>query len=109
MKIKTKSRRSFIKFGAALAALPSFFVLSQKGFAEEVEKLTEADSMAVALGYKEDSAQVDSATYPNHSVDQLCVNCVLYQGDDPEWGACGAFANKLVAGPGWCAAYAPKT
>ncbi|MDG1906239.1 MAG: high-potential iron-sulfur protein [Arenicella sp.] len=108
MKINTTSRRSFIKFGAAITALPSFFVLSQKGFAQEAEKLSETDGMALALGYKEDTTQVDAATYPNHSNEQVCLNCALYQGEDPEWGACAAVGNKLVAGQGWCVAYSPK-
>ncbi len=102
------TRRSFIKIGAAIATLPALFVLSPKGYAEEMAKLSEDDPMAKALGYKEDTTQVDAAAYPTHSNEQVCTGCALYQGDDPEWGGCGAFPGKLVAGPGWCVAYAPK-
>ncbi len=103
------SRRSFLKFGAAAAVtLPAFFVLSAKGYAQEMEKLAEDDPMAMALGYKLDTTQVDAAAYSTHSNEQVCVGCALYQGDDPAWGGCGAFPGKLVAGQGWCVAYAPK-
>lgn len=106
MTIKNQDRRTFVRTvaGAALAA-PILFS-SHKALAGV--KLAEDDPMAVALGYKEKTADVDAAKYPTHTKEQVCVDCVLYQGDDPEWGACGAFSNKLVAGQGWCQAYAAK-
>jgi hypothetical protein len=108
MKNNTLSRRSFVKFGSAVIALPSFFVLSLKGYADEMAKVSETEGMAMSLGYKEDTTQVDGSTYANHSNDQVCIGCALYQGTDPEWGGCGAFGNRLVAAQGWCVAYAPR-
>jgi hypothetical protein len=63
----------------------------------------------MALGYKRDTTKVDGKKYPQHKPDQKCVGCLLYTGKpDGAEGPCGAFAGKLVAGPGWCVAYAKK-
>ncbi|WP_244817649.1 high-potential iron-sulfur protein [Caballeronia sp. Lep1P3] len=68
--------------------------------------LSETDSAAMAVGYKEDAAKVDKAKYPNFAADQACANCSLYQGKATDaWGGCTLFANKLVAGRGWCGSY----
>ena len=104
MPIDKTNRRNFVKIaGASLMAMP---LLGKAG--DEMPKLAEDDPTAAALGYKEKTSEVDAAKYPNHSTDQVCTGCVLYQGEDPEWGGCTAFPGKKVAGGGWCAAYAPK-
>lgn len=108
MKKLNANRRSFMQFSAAaFIAAPTLLSLNV-GVAQAGEKLSEDDPMAKALGYKEDTNTVDASAYATHSADQVCVDCALYQGDDPEWGACGAVGGKLVAGQGWCVAYAPK-
>ena len=108
MKTTDSNRRSFMRLSAAaLVATPALLSLNV-GVAQAAEKLNEEDPMAKALGYKEDTNNVDAAAYANHSADQVCKNCTLYQGDDPAWGGCSAFQGKLVAGLGWCVAYAPK-
>lgn len=104
MKESDLNRRNFAKITAlALATVP--FVRAANA---EIPKLSETDPMAQALGYKENTADVDASKYPTHKVDQICSGCVLYVGDDKEWGGCGAFPGKRVAGPGWCTAYSPK-
>lgn len=90
----------------AIASAP--IAMSISSVRAEQPKLSEDDPMALALGYKEDTKAVDASKYPTHAVEQICTGCALYQGDDPEWGGCGAFPGKLVAGQGWCVAYAPK-
>ncbi|MGK0374625.1 MAG: hypothetical protein ACJA2E_001097 [Arenicella sp.] len=101
-------RRSFVKFAAgSLLAIPVLANIKLAA-ANDAEKLAEDDPMAMALGYKEDTASVDAASHPNHKPEQNCIGCVLYQGDDPAWGGCGAFPGKKVAGNGWCVAYAAK-
>lgn len=98
------NRRDFARITAlSLAAVPLVRVAHA-----ETPKLSESDPMAAALGYKLDTSKVDSTKYPMHKAEQICSNCILYVGDDKEWGACGAFPGKLVAGPGWCTAYSPK-
>jgi hypothetical protein len=76
--------------------------------AQDGEKLKEDDPTAAALGYKEKTADVDASKFASHNSDQICTGCSLYQGDDPDWGACAIFPGKLVAGGGWCSAFAPK-
>ena len=71
--------------------------------------LDEKNPQAVALGYVADAKRVDVKKYPKFVVGQHCANCALYQGkvSDKE-AACPLFAGKLVAGPGWCSAWAKK-
>lgn len=108
MKIQDKNRRSFVKFSVTtLFTLPILTTLNT-ALANDADKLSEDDPTAKALGYKEDTANVDFNSFPNHNDDQICKGCILYQGDDPDWGGCGAFPGKKVAGQGWCAAFAPK-
>ena len=72
-------------------------------------KVDEKDPQAVALGYVHDTTKADKKKYAKHSNDQKCSNCALYQGKptDP-WAGCPLFGTKLVAGPGWCSAWAKK-
>ena len=71
--------------------------------------LDEKNPQAVALGYVADAKRVDVKKYPNFVAGQHCANCALYQGkvSDKE-AVCPLFAGKLVAGPGWCSAWAKK-
>lgn len=108
MKNPKNSRRSFVKLAATAAVAGPALLNARFSNAQGKEKLAEDDPTAAALGYKEDTTQVDSEKYPNHTDEQICAGCALYIGDDPEWGGCSAFPGKLVAGNGWCAAYAPK-
>ena len=101
--MKTLNRREFVAgVAGAIAAIP--VVVSAD---ETTPKLALDDPQAAALGYVEDSSTVDQEKYPTHKAEQLCSNCALYQSEE-DWGPCAIFPGKLVAGPGWCAAYAPK-
>ena len=71
--------------------------------------LDEKNPQAVALGYVADAKRVDVKKYPKFVVGQNCTNCALYQGKVSDKAAlCPLFAGKLVAGPGWCSAWAKK-
>ena len=108
MSIKNLNRRRFVKVAASsLAAIP-LVVIAQDGAPSENQKLALDDPIAVSLGYTENSAEVDSATYPNHDVSQNCAGCTLYLGGDDAWGGCQVFAAKQVPAAGWCAAYVAK-
>lgn len=73
-------------------------------------RLEESDPVAVALGYRHDSVQVDVARYPTHAAGRICANCVQYRGAAGEpWGGCGLFPGKSVNANGWCSGYAAKT
>ena len=69
----------------------------------------EKDPQAAALGYVADAKRVDVKRYPKFVAGQNCANCALYQGKATDKAAgCPLFAGKLVAGPGWCSAWAKK-
>lgn len=108
MASSNSNRRSFIKMTATAMVVAPSVITYRNALAQNAEKLTEDDPLAMALGYKEKTTDVDAVKYPTHTKEQVCIACILYQGTDPEWGGCGAFANKLVAGQGWCQVYAAK-
>ena len=69
----------------------------------------EKDAQAVALGYVADAKRVDTKKFPKFAAGQNCANCALYQGKPTDKAAaCALFPGKLVAGPGWCSAWAKK-
>ena len=69
----------------------------------------EKDAQAVALGYVADAKRVDTKKFPKFAAGQNCGNCALYQGKPTDKAAaCALFPGKLVAGPGWCSAWAKK-
>jgi hypothetical protein len=99
------TRRTFI------ATLPLGAVALSAGrpaFAESA-RVEEDDPTAVAIGYRHDATKVDTQKFPRYQPGQVCANCALYQGDaDAEWAPCPALGNRLVAGAGWCGAWAPR-
>ena len=62
--------------------------------------------MATALNYVHDARTVDAAKRMSN---QFCNNCALFGGTaEDDWEKCSIFPGKLVAGAGWCNAWAPK-
>ncbi len=100
------SRRYFVKsVGAATAAVTTGFGVGTI-HAAEPPRVNEDDPIARALNYVHDARTVDAA---KRLSDRFCNNCALYAGDaDDEWAKCSIFPGKLVAGEGWCSAWAPK-
>lgn len=75
----------------------------------DLPRVSEAEPLAVALGYRHDATQIDRAKYPRFEVGQVCRNCIQWKGGDAdEWGPCGIFPGKLVNANGWCSTYARK-
>nr|WP_218511655.1 high-potential iron-sulfur protein [Variovorax sp. dw_308] len=76
---------------------------------EAIADVDEADPPAVALGYREDSAKVDTAKYPTHTASQRCSNCRHFEGKATDRsGGCPLFGGKLVAAKGWCSGWVIK-
>jgi anaerobic selenocysteine-containing dehydrogenase len=98
------SRRRFIKIGAAgFAAAP--FAALVSGTAEAVDKVSESDPTAVALGYKMDANKASNRKDDN----AVCGNCNLYSGKPGEAeGSCSLFGGKFVNARGWCSAWVKK-
>jgi hypothetical protein len=97
------SRRQFMIYSVAGAASVA---LANQASAQAM--VGEAEPQASALGYKADATTVDKAKFPKYAAGQNCKNCALYGAKTADAGTCGIFAGKLVAGAGWCNAYAKK-
>lgn len=99
------ARRTFLRNSlAATAALPLVGI----PIALRAEELSEDNPQAQALGYKHDTTTIDGGKFPNHSADQNCANCMLFQGGGEDWGGCGIFPGKQVKATGWCSAWVKK-
>ena len=103
--IPENSRRRFIKLTAiGLAAVP-FANALLSGTAEAADLISETDPQAAALGYKADATKAEKRT----DATQLCSNCNFYSAKPGDTsGPCVLFQGKLVAGAGWCTAWAKK-
>ena len=106
MKQSKVHRRTFLRSSLTIAAAVPLGTLPLT--LKAAEKVDESDPSAAALGYKYDTADVNSAKFPQHSTDQMCKNCTLYQHVDGEWGNCGIFPGKQVNVKGWCSAWVKK-
>lgn len=101
------SRRQFLKTFGSAAALSTVGLKAVDAGASDLPRLDESDPTAVSLKYVHDASTVDETVRPQK--DRFCYNCALYTGgEEDEWASCGIFPGKAVAGPGWCAVWAPK-
>lgn len=103
-------RRSFLKQSSALALIPLVPITSFESLA--ATKVPLDDPAAKALRYVEDANLAKRADKMGvAAADQLCSNCRFYVTDDANaaWAPCQLFQNRLVAGPGWCAGWVPKS
>ena len=77
--------------------------------AEAFANVDESDALAIALGYKSDTARVDATKYPNHAASQQCNGCKHFQGAATDASAgCTLFGGKAVAAKGWCSSWVTK-
>lgn len=108
MSDKTITRREFV--AAAAVAVPVAALLSsQQAAAQGAQKLDPKDPMAAALMYVEDAAKVDAKKSPSFKPGQSCASCMqVPAGSKGAYVPCNAFAGKLVASKGWCAAFVAK-
>ena len=99
------SRRRFIRISAAGFVAAPFANALLSGTAEAVDKLSESDPTATALGYKTDATKATN----RKDATALCSNCNLYTGKAGEAeGPCTIFGGKLVNAKGWCTAWVKK-
>lgn len=78
-------------------------------WAREIERVSEDDPVAFALGYVHDAADVDLSKYPRYEPGQICGNCQQWQGGpEAEWAPCAIIPNRLVSNPGWCSIWVRK-
>lgn len=100
------SRRAFVKSAGAAATVAGTGFTGALRAETDLPRVDEADPMAKALNYVEDATTVDAA---KRFSDRFCNNCVLYAGTPEDtWAGCSIFPGKVVAGAGWCSAWAPR-
>ena len=104
------SRRRFLAIAAgATATLAAGSLLPRLAHAAQLPHLSPANPQAKALGFVENTAQVDQAKYPNHKPTQDCANCTFFQGAaGAAWGPCAIFKGFAVQARGWCTAHATR-
>lgn len=106
---ESKARRAFLR-NAAMAAVSApiaFQLITQRAHAQDKPMLPLDNPQAVALGYADDAAKVDSAKHPQFKAGSSCANCNFAQGSGDPLG-CMLFPANSVAAKGWCASWAPK-
>jgi hypothetical protein len=97
-----RTRRTVLKsLGLAAGA---FTVLSpHRAHGADPVHLDVEDPAAVALGYVENTAQIDIKKYPAYVPGSNCENCLQLQGiAGNNYRPCSIFPGKLVSVSGWC-------
>ena len=104
------SRRNVVKSAIAAGAfIPALGFINSAVAATALPALSPADPTAKALGYVDDTSQVDAKANPTHKPDQKCSTCAQFQGKAGDArGGCNIFAGKSVAADGWCKVWAKK-
>jgi High potential iron-sulfur protein len=105
-KERSFSRRDLVKAlalgGASSTVLYGRLSLS----AEPLPKLDVNDPAAVAVGYVENAARVDTKKFPGYVQGSTCDNCLLLQGKPGNsFRPCSLFQGKLVSVGGWCSGW----
>jgi len=98
-------RRQFVLKVIPLAGAAA--MLPRIAAAQDLPALTELDPMAVALGFKLDTAKVDAAKFPKHTKEQSCASCLHFTKAGADSARCDLF-NKMVPKGGWCSGYSKR-
>lgn len=98
--MKKITRRKLLGMSAtAIVAGPILALTSRGVFASDADKVDPAGAKAKQFSY----------THTSPDANKNCSNCLLYSsGPDAEWGPCGIFPGKQVAGAGWCSAWVKR-
>lgn len=108
MSVQKPSRRRFLIGAAtAVAAVPfAAHLLSTAAYAQDKPRLPLDNPQAKALNYVETT---EGLQHPSYKPGSYCNNCQFWPAAaDVEWGPCTLFPNHVVAGKGWCSAWARK-
>lgn len=70
------------------------------------KKVEESEPKAMSLGYKHDTANVDTKKFPKHAAGQKCNGCMAWLGKSSDaWAECDLMVDRLVNANGWCSSY----
>ena len=71
------------------------------------EPVKETDAYPKSKGFRLNTADVDKAKFPRHTLSQKCSECQLYSAKPGEpLGTC-SFFKRLVPPEGWCRNFKP--
>jgi High potential iron-sulfur protein len=99
------TRRSLVK-NLGIAAAVAAVLPPRLSQAAEPPHLDVKDPAAIALGYVENTSQVDLKKYPAYIKGTNCENCLLLQGTTgSHYRPCNLFPGKVVAAGGWCSGW----
>ena len=102
--MRNPSRRRFV-----LSVVTASSGLAAAQATAQAAAVPETDPVAVGLGYKADGSKVDKAKFATYDPSHTCSGCQLYTGKASDAnGPCTLFGGRLVAGKGWCSAWAKK-
>jgi len=61
---------------------------------------------AMSLGYRHDTANVDTKKFPKHAAGQKCNGCMAWLGKSSDaWAECDLMVDRLVNANGWCSSF----
>jgi len=103
------SRRDALKTLVMVAGAAGGLRATRDAQAADLPHLATNDPAAVALGYHDDAAQVDTKQFPTFQKGQACNTCLQLQGTAGQpWRPCNIFPGKLVNANGWCRVWVKK-
>lgn len=95
-----RSRRQFLKRGAAGFAGVAAAVAAGRVRVQEAEKVDPSEELAQQFDYVEDASQAPS---DQRGENEFCYNCQYFQGEQETGDApCVIFGGRLVEAQGWC-------
>jgi hypothetical protein len=101
------TRRAVVARIAVAAGLAA--VLPAMSKSADAARLDVNDPNALALGYVENAARVDTKKYPGYVKGSNCENCLQLQGKPGNnYRPCSIFPGKLVSVSGWCSSWAAE-
>ena len=107
-KAKTVTRRTLLGallVGGTITAMAA----PRRSFAQAAAHVDVKDPAALAVGYVENTSQIDLKKYPGYVKGSTCENCSLLQGSAGQnYRPCSLFAGKLVSVSGWCSGWSPE-
>jgi hypothetical protein len=98
--MKKITRRNLLGMSAAAIVAGPLLALTSRGvFASDADRVDPAGAKAKQFSY----------VHQSEVAGKNCANCLLYSsGPDAEWGPCGIFPGKQVAGAGHCSAWVQR-
>lgn len=103
---KPLNRRRFLSAVGIAAGAGLVAMTTGPAAAQSAQPLLRKNNpRAVALGYRENHQQVDTAAWPKKQPGQQCSTCQLFTPGENGSGQCSIFTGHRVQASGWCNAW----